>query len=113
MKKKYYISLVITPQSGGFGLWECENKKSYGGNFYKKVTTLLQEIREDVTFYPIQCWKLFKNFGVEDIRGKVSGEPDNIYFYINMQEGDQVDITYFGISCVEVELCHEPEEYIV
>lgn len=96
--KKYYMEVVIIPHYSGFGMYQIGEFK---GEKWEDKDDLLQEIRNNVDeLYILGEDELPEE--IEDIRGKIYGEPEIVYAWINRYN----EVYYGGISEFEKEVAN-------
>lgn len=101
MKMTIYTEVAITPHHGGFGMFQRGEDQSSPATSYACYSDLLRDAGENSdAVMPIDeaiADADFIVFGVEDIRGHIYNQPDNVFARINRGE-----LSYFGIVATEV-----------
>lgn len=104
-KMTIYTEVVITPHHSGFGMFERGEVQSSPDNSYAFDSDLLQVAGENSdSVLPIDEAIADADFialGVQDIRGKIYNQPDQVFARI-----DRGELSYFGIVANEV-----PEDF--
>jgi hypothetical protein len=86
MEKQFYF-VSIQPASGGFGMYQANNQDQ--GEYCDE--SCITEILNADEYYELGIDEL--PGGVEDITGKIYGEPTKVYAVINDN-----DVSYVGFN---------------